>query len=133
MTEIYVAPLSYRVTIIPEACLEGSCPAGPYNDLHHWTLEVQRMARGDWRVTDRFQVLMRDGTWGYPSPPDNPDHPDGEPTEARRRKWRALYAYGSVDEALEAAREAAPGVTINGLRATEVLARHLARHGENGT
>jgi hypothetical protein len=119
--EVYVTPVSYRVTIMPEKCLRGSL-----NELRHWILRVKhadyRTGSDGWLVTDGGSALGRDGTWDYPSVP----HPD-DSAGAERQAWRDNYWHSALDDALAAAREHAPKFRINGLTATEVLARHRER------
>jgi hypothetical protein len=113
--EVYVTPVSYRVTIMPEKCLRRS-------DLRHWNLEVvpvsTRFAFADegWIVRDGFSVLGRDRTWNQ-----------GPQSEAEFAPWLGNCAYATAQDAIGAAREYAPEVTVNGLTAVEVLARHRER------
>ena len=116
--EVYVTPVSYRVTIMPEACLRN-----PRADLHWWNLCVQPLAAvfymdsDGWLVTNEQQhTLGRDGLF-YISRGD----------DVAGREWLANCERRSLGDALDAAREFAPKVTLNDLTAVEVLARHRAR------
>lgn len=121
--EVYVTPVKYRVTIMPEACLRA-----PQDELYHWNLYVQpgqgRTASRGWVVTDGGNVLGRDGSWDLPSVPHHDDV-----TEAERQAWLANYWHESLDSALELARSCAPVRRLgrHWESATEALARHRER------
>ena len=115
---VYVTPVGYRVTVMPEACLRN-----PRADLHWWNLCVRPVAAlyhldsDDWLVTNEQQyVLGRDGLFHI-----------GRGDDVAGPEWMANCAYPSPGAALEAAREFAPKVTLNDLTAVEVLDRHRER------
>jgi len=62
---VYVTPVGYRVTVMPEACLRHE-----RSDLHWWNLRVQSVAAlfhldsDDWLVTNEQQYVLG----AYPSP-----------------------------------------------------------------
>jgi hypothetical protein len=116
--EVFVTPVSYRVTIMPGACLRHR-----RSDLHWWNLCVQPVAAlyyidsDGWLVTNEQQyVLGRDGLFHLARGDDAAD-----------REWLANCVRPSFADALDAARDFAPKVTLNDLTAVEVLARHRAR------
>lgn len=120
--EVYVTPESFRVTIVPAKCLRGT-------DLRHWNLAVEPVAAhfavfydgeldDGWIVTDGGRVLGKDGSaWSYALGSD-----------AAVPAWMAAHVHARLADALDAARDFAPKVTVNGLTAAEVLARHRERN-----
>jgi hypothetical protein len=101
---------SYDVSVWPDdiECL----------DSETWKLTVEYRGRGLWAVTrgGMRTCLNADGEWDY----------EMRPSE-REDEWLAAHRF-SLGDAIDLARRHAPDVTINGLTAVEVLARHRERH-----
>ena len=106
--EVYARPTRYEVSVWPD---EIECM-----DSDTWKLAVEYRGEGKWAVSRSRQCLGADGRW------------DWEPLPSSREDdWLAQHRF-PLDAALDLARKHAPGVTINGMTALEVLARHRERH-----
>jgi hypothetical protein len=105
MTGIDVMATQYRISAIPPEYLEQ-----PDSDAWHWCLYVEYRGAGRWCVTrGGRQCLSRNWAW------------DWEPSNSSREEsWNAEHRF-SLEEALERAKRAAPGVTLSGLTAMDVL------------
>ena len=105
---VYARVTSYDVSVWPEGieCI----------DSETWKLTVEYRGHGKWAVTRGRSCLGSDGRWDW----------EVRPSE-REDEWLATHRL-PLGEALDLARKHAPHVTINGLTATEALARHRARH-----
>ena len=99
---------SYDVSVWP--------PGIECMDSDTWKITVEYRGRELWAVKLLSMCLGRDGEWDYESPPSG-----------GADEWLSEHRF-TLAEAMQLAREHAPGVTVNGLTAVEVLARHRARH-----
>ena len=102
-------PVQFTVTAWPE----------DHDDCHDamvFCLKVCDRGGGRWLVgmsrgsSSPEIVLTRDGRWAI----DRPDNP--------------RFRFGSYDEAVKAAGRRARTMTVNGHKAADVIARHLAGH-----
>jgi hypothetical protein len=90
-------------------------------DSETWKIAVEYRSRGKWAVVRPGRVCLgSDGEWGWESIPSE-----------REDEWLATHRF-PLAEALDLARKHAPDVKINGMTATEVLARHRVRHPDGG-
>lgn len=111
-TDVKVAPVAYLVSIWPESvqCMDAAL----------WCCTVRCVSYGNWLIargsmSSDAPVLGRDWLW----------HQENLPSE-RTREEIAGHRF-SLDDAMERAREMAPRVCVQGLTATEAVARHQAR------
>ena len=106
--EIYTRPTAYDVSVWPEAeeCIDSDT----------WKVTVEYRGHGKWAVMEGPYCLSAAGEWGYEMRPSERDD-----------EWLATHRF-PLDDALDLARKHAPDVTVNGMTATEVLARHRERH-----
>lgn len=101
----YAIATQYTVSLLPET------------DINHLTyaITVDYRGHGLWAVTRHRLCLGRGGDW------------DWEPIPSERDdEWIAEHRF-DLDTALRLAKEAAPGVVVNGRSAAEALARSVAR------
>lgn len=110
MTTAYVRPAKYEVSVWPDGieCIDSAT----------WKLDVEYRGRGLWAVSRMSMCLSSAGEWDWEMRPSD-----------REDDWLATHRF-PLDEALELARQYAPSVTINGVTAAEVLARHREKHPE---
>jgi hypothetical protein len=101
VTEPYVRPTRYIVNLLPDA------------DPHGHVFELAVEWRGDdrWAVLRHGRCLGINGEWDY----------ELRPSE-REDEWIAAHRF-DLATALRLAKEAAPGVMVNGLTAAQALAR----------
>jgi hypothetical protein len=85
----------YTVSVLPE----GSINRGHYN------ITVEERHPGRWGVCWLGRCLNADGEWDYEPSPSN-----------REDDWLEAHRF-DLDTALRLAKEAAPGVTVNGMTA----------------
>jgi hypothetical protein len=114
-TEVRTTAVSYVISIWPEdcSCIDSMtwCCSVVYNGFGKWSVR-----RGQADVKDEGRpCLGSDGLWHYENLPS-----DRTSEELERDRF-------DVVTALAKAREMAPRVELNGLTATEALARH--KHG----
>jgi len=76
-----------------------------------WSLTVAYRGFGKWAVLNGFGCLSKAGDWDY----------EIQPSE-REDDWLAEHRFG-LAEAIELAKQHAPDIRVNGLTATEVLAK----------
>lgn len=88
----------------------------PEDDINYpfHTVAVEDRGNDRWAVVRHRQCLGADGEWSWESIPSE-----------REDEWLASHRF-DLDAALDLAREAAPGVTVNGVTAAEVLRRREA-------
>lgn len=88
----------------------------PEDDINYpfYTVAVEDRGNDRWAVVRHRQCLGVDGEWSWESIPSE-----------REDEWLASHRF-DLDAALDLAREAAPGVTVNGVTAAEVLRRREA-------
>ncbi|HEX5568071.1 MAG TPA: hypothetical protein VFY14_14280 [Streptomyces sp.] len=98
-----VRPTRYEVSVLPEGDI----------NRRHYTIYVEYRGNEQWAVHDGFASLAVDGTWS-----------EGLKSYGRYG-WVERHLFGLVT-ALRLAEEAAPGVTVNGVTAAQVLARSRA-------
>ena len=89
----------YSVSALPP----DHCEAG------HFTIEVEWRGAGRWAVCRHRMCLGTDGEWDFES----------VPTE-RAEKWLAAHRF-DLHTAMRLAREAAPGLTVNGFTVADVI------------
>lgn len=94
----HVQPTCYNVSLLPE----------DHTDAHVFALEVEYRGRGQWAVTWMRDCLSADGEWDFEPNPSSRD--DG---------WLGRHRF-DLETALELARQYAPQVTVNGIRAADV-------------
>jgi hypothetical protein len=80
-----------------------------------WCVTVEDRGHGKWAVCRGPSVLGTDGTWDWEMRPGD-----------REDEWLATHRFG-LEAALRLAAEWAPRVTINGMTALDILARHGER------
>lgn len=101
----YATATQYTVSLLPET------------DINHLTyaITVDYRGHGQWAITRGRECLSRDGGW------------DWEPIPSERDDdWLAEHRF-DLGTALRLAKNAAPGVVVNGRTAAEALARSTAR------
>lgn len=105
---VWARACSYDVTVWP--------PDIECIDSETWKITVEYKGRGLWGVMRGRACLDRDGEWAWEMAPSE-----------REDEWLAAHRF-PITDAMRLAREHAPKVTINGMTAVEVLARHRQRH-----
>lgn len=102
-------PTEYRLSPVP---VSATLPDG-----HLWDVKVRLFDDGEgddrWVVESMFEFCAGDGTWAHDPPRFAPN----------RQAWKATYIF-PLDEALALAERAQWTLTVNGLTARAVLARH---------
>lgn len=96
-----VRPTRYEVSLLPE------------DDVNYpvYALGIEARGAGRWAVVRHRMCLGVDGEW------------DWEPIPSERGDdWLAAHRF-DLDTALRLAKQAAPGVTVNGISAAQVLAQ----------
>jgi hypothetical protein len=99
--EPIVQTTKYTVNLLPETDINA----------HVFELTVEYRGHGQWAVLRHGWCLDQDGSWDY----------ELRPSE-REDEWIAAHRF-DLDTALNLAKEAAPGVIVNGLTAADALAR----------
>ena len=91
----------YEVSLLPE------------DDLNYplYVIAVETRSASLWAVVRHRQCLGTDGEWSWESIPSE-----------REDEWLAAHRFDQ-ETAIRLATEAAPGVTVNGISAAQVLAR----------
>lgn len=107
MAEPRVEVSQYLVSVFPE---------GSVNRLHY-DITVERRSPDRWAVCRMRWCLGADGEWEY------------EPLPSEREDdWLETHRF-DLDTALRLAKEAAPGVVVNGLTAVECVEWEANRRG----
>jgi len=107
--KVYLHAAAYDVSVWPDEMRDDPASA---MDADTWKITVEYRGLGKWAVLRGPWCLGADGGW------------DVEPRPSSRDDdWLEAHRF-PVDEALKLARHHAPKVTINGMTALEVLARH---------
>jgi hypothetical protein len=101
----YAIATRYTVSLLPETDINA----------HVFEITVEYRGHGQWAVLRHGWCLGHDGAWDYELRPS-----------AREDEWIAAHRF-DLDTALRLAKEAAPGVAVNGLTAADVLARNATR------
>ena len=101
----YAIATRYTVNLLPETDPHG----------HSFEITVEYRGHGQWAILRNGWCLGQDGAWDY----------ELRPSE-REDEWIAEHRF-DLDTALRLAKEAAPGVTVNGRTAAEALKRHVER------
>jgi hypothetical protein len=110
MTEVHARATQYQVSVWPDDLRDSASSA---MDADMWAVTVEYRGPGSWAVLMRAGMCLgADGEWDYEPRPSS-----------REDDWLASHRF-SLDDALALAREHAPKVTVNGMTALEVLARH---------
>jgi hypothetical protein len=105
MAEPYAIATRYTVNLLPETDPHG----------HVFELTVDYRGHGQWAVLRHGWCLGHDGSWDY----------ELRPSE-REDEWIDTHRF-DLNTALQLAKEAAPGVNVNGLTAAQALVRLNAR------
>ncbi|WP_432053691.1 hypothetical protein [Streptomyces sp. bgisy022] len=101
----YATVTQYAVTLLPETDINSPL----------YEITVDYRGHGQWAVTRHRQCMNHAGGW------------DWEPIPSERDDdWLTTHRF-DLDTALRLAKEAAPHVTVNGITATEALARSARR------
>lgn len=97
----HVQATRYEVSLLPDT------------DINHLTyvIAVEDRGNGRWAVVRHRQCMNANGEWSWESIPSE-----------REEEWLAEHRF-DLDTALRLAKEAAPGVTVNGRTALEVWRR----------
>jgi hypothetical protein len=105
----------YKVSVFPPEMTEGADMLAA-SEADTWSLTVAWRGFGKWAVTNGGRTCLgSDGEW------------DWEPLPSSREDdWLAAHRF-DLEIALRLAAEHAPKVTINGLTALEILAKHRER------
>lgn len=113
MTEIYQRVTRYEVSVFPDEMLADEFSA---MDADTWSVVVECRGFGRWAVTRSVRrCLSADGEWDYEPSPSN-----------REDDWLETHRF-DLETALRLAAEQAPHITINGLTALDILAKHQAK------
>jgi hypothetical protein len=108
--EVYTRPTQYQVSVWPGDLRDRESSA---MDADMWAVTVEYRGMGRWAVLGSAgRCLSAGGEWDWEPRPSSRDD-----------DWLAGHRF-ALDDALALAREHAPKVTINGMTALEVLARH---------
>jgi hypothetical protein len=102
----YVQATRYEISLFPE----DSEPR------HYFTITVEYRGAGRWAVLDGRYCLGRDGDWEYEPLPS-----------ARDEEWLAGHRF-DLDTAQQLAKQAAPGLVVNGITAAEAYRRNQPQH-----
>lgn len=102
--EVHVQPTEYTVNLLPEDGIDG----------HLFGITVQYRGGGRWAVVHLSSCLGADGSWDF-----------GVKEYDRGDDWLNAHRFDE-QTALRLAKEAAPGVTVNGITAAEALRRRAA-------
>lgn len=97
---VYEQPVVYEVGVLPL----------DHDDAHSFRITVEWRGGESWAVLHMRYCLGVDGEWDW----------EAHPSE-RSDDWLAAHRF-PLDEALRLAREAAPGIRVNGRTAAEVAA-----------
>ena len=109
MTEVYVRPTQYDVSVFPDAMREDPSSA---LDADTWKITVEYRGAGTWAVCHMGRCLGISGEW------------DREPRPSSREDpWLEDHRF-PLKCALDLAWEHAPKIRINGMTALEILERH---------
>jgi hypothetical protein len=110
MTETYQRITRYEVSVFPDEMLSDP---GSAMDADTWSVLVEHRGFGRWAVTRSVRrCLGADGEWDYePSP------------SGREDDWLETHRF-DLETALRLAAEQAPLVTVNGMTALDILAKH---------
>lgn len=86
------------------------CAASLDNPEHwYWAVTVENAGHGRWAVRRGPYALSVDREWDHEPQPSS-----------RTDTWLEKHRWKDLDEALASARQAAPDVTINGIRAADL-------------
>jgi hypothetical protein len=103
--EAYAIATRFAVNLLPETDINA----------HSYEITVDYRGNGLWAVVRHHQCMNAQGEWSWESIPSE-----------REDEWVAEHRF-DLDTALRLAKEAAPGVTVNGCTAAEALKRAAAR------
>ena len=113
--EIYMRVTRFEVSVWPDDVRNEPSSA---MDATTWAVTVEERGLDRWAVMRGSGCLSRDGKWDFEPLPSSRDD-----------DWLASHRL-SMNEAQMLAVEQAPKVTVNGLTALQVLARHMPAPGE---
>jgi hypothetical protein len=105
VTDLTIMTTEVVVNLLPEW----------HTEAYDFRVYVQYRGLGRWAVVHKGEHLGHDGLWSYPPRGDS-------------RDWLDEHRFSSFDAALEAAKEVAPTVEVDGVTAAQVRARMDARH-----
>jgi hypothetical protein len=114
MTEIFIKPVRYEVSVFPPAM---QAAPGSAMDAGMWLVTVDDRGLGKWAVIygsagGRGRVLSTRGEWDFEPIPSS-----------RTDEWLDAHRF-DLDTALKHAEQQAPFIKWNGMTAMDVLARH---------
>jgi|SRR6185437_14918371 len=116
---IYPRVTEYTVSVFPPEMADSSDMLTA-SEVDTWSLTVAWRGEGRWAVMRGPFCLGADGGLDV----------ERRPSE-REDRWFTTHRF-DLETALRLAAEHAPKVTINGLTALEILAKHQARAGQDG-
>lgn len=119
MSEFYQRVTEYKVSVFPDR-MANSKDMLAAEEADTWSLTVAWRGERKWAVTRFRYCLSADGEWDFEPSPSN-----------REDNWLAAHRF-DLETALRLAAEHAPKVTINGITALEILAKHEARAASRG-
>lgn len=105
-----VEATQYTVSVFPEDSI----------NRHVYDITVEQRSPARWAVCRMRNCLGADGEWDWEPSPSN-----------REDGWLESHRF-DLDTALRLAREAAPGVIVNGRTAVECVAWEAERRGSAG-
>jgi len=115
MSETFQRITEYKVSVFPDK-MANSKDMLAAEEADTWSLTVAWRGRDKWAVmTGMRRCLGTDGKWDWEPSPSN-----------REDDWLATHRF-DLETALRLAAEHAPKVTINGLTALDILAKHETR------
>lgn len=97
LPKVTVWPTKYTVTVMPDDEIAGI----------HFDLAVEYRGDGRWSVCWLSSCLSRDGEWDYEPQPSS-----------RTDEWLDAHRF-SKEEAIRRAKEVAPHVIVNGVKAAD--------------
>jgi hypothetical protein len=99
--DVRVTPVKYEVSVLPL----------DFEDGYLWTINVEYRGNDLWAIMHRVgNVYGKNGTWSH-------EHVPGERTD----EWLEEYRW-PLEEALEKAKELAPGLKFHGMSPEDLLA-----------
>lgn len=106
MAEPTVRATEYVVSLLPEDDINAG----------HYEVTIAWRGHGKWAIVHGGRwCLSRSGEWDYEMQPSS-----------REDDWLATHRW-ELSEALDKAKEVAPGITVNGITAQQVYDRAVSR------
>jgi hypothetical protein len=119
VSEFYQRVTEYKVSVFPDR-MANSKDRMAASEADTWSLTVAWRGQNRWSVMRFSECLGADGEWDWEAGPSS-----------REDDWLAAHRF-DLDTALRLAAEHAPKVTVNGITALEILAKHEARAASRG-